>query len=84
MEFGRERYNNKSEKSGQEMHGESAEEERVRDGERAMDEVNERVIRWRTVWQKDTVHHAPCLAVKRGRTKFNQDLSPVSSHWNKA
>lgn len=25
-----------------------------------------------------------CLAVKRGRTKFNQDLSPVSSHWNKA
>lgn len=38
----------------------------------------------RTVWQRDTVHHAPCLAVKRGRTKFNQDLSPVSSHWNKA
>lgn len=25
-----------------------------------------------------------CLPVKRGRTKFKQDLSPVSAHWNKA
>ena len=60
---------------------------RVRDRERGMDgadELNEGGIGWRTVWQKDIVHHAPCLAVKRGRTKFNQDLSPVSSHWNKA
>lgn len=31
------------------MHGERAEEERVRGGEGGMVEVNERVIRWRTV-----------------------------------
>lgn len=48
------------------------------------DEVNEGGKGSRTVWWRDTVHHVPCLAVKRGRTKFKQDLLPVSSHWNKA
>lgn len=56
----------------------------VRDGEDGADELNQGGIGTGIVWQKDTVHHARCLAAKRGRTKFNQDLSPVSSHCNTA